>query len=467
MTTNNKKKIGILPIGLGLTVIITALLTFNLLKGDKSFYLAGETTHGHYQIELQCESCHSSAFSGEKEMQQACESCHAEELEKVNDSHPRSVFDDPRNAELLEQLDATQCVTCHREHKPEITRNYGVTLAEDFCFHCHQDVGENRPSHKDFEFQTCASSGCHNFHDNSMLYEKFIGKHLDEPANKKKQINPERTELKRWLKKNKHKKLPPAAEPDIQSLYENGKEISAEAMQVATDSWHKSVHANVEANCSSCHTKQDEKNNWQVSVESMEKQCGSCHKKQHESFIEGKHGMRLGQDLTRMSTANARLEMKHGEDKLLSCASCHNPHDLNIQKAAVDSCLGCHQDEHSLNFEKSKHFMLWQNEQLGNGRRGSGVSCATCHLPRVKKGRKVTVEHNQNLNLRPNTKMLRTVCMNCHGMEFSVSSLADEELIKNNFSHAPKLDHESFELVKQRILQKTQLNQKSGEKNEG
>ncbi|WP_444997586.1 ammonia-forming cytochrome c nitrite reductase subunit c552 [Aliikangiella sp. IMCC44359] len=456
---NNKKAIGILPIGLGLTVIIGAILGFNLLKGDKSFFLSGDTTHGHYQMELKCNACHSSAFSGPDAMQEACESCHADELDKVNDSHPKSVFADPRNAELLSQLDARFCVTCHREHKPEITRSYGVTLAEDFCFHCHQDVGENRPSHKDFKYDTCASSGCHNFHDNSMLYEKFISKHIDEPINKKKQLNPKRTGLKRWLKKNKLKKLPDAMEADITNFYDGGKLINKEITEQASASWHNSVHSKVNANCSSCHAKSEKPHGGLVKIESIEKQCASCHKKQQESFFQGKHGMRLSLDLSRMTTSDARLKMTSSDTKLLSCVSCHNPHELDIKKAAVESCLGCHQDEHSINYKRSKHFELWEKELLGEVKVNSGVSCATCHLPRIKKGRRVTVEHNQNLNLRPNTKMLRKVCMNCHGMEFSVSSLSNKELIKNNFNKAPKVGHQSFELVKKRIKQKKKSKQ--------
>ncbi|MGN2393421.1 NrfA- nitrite reduction protein, partial [Pelomicrobium sp. G1] len=38
-----------------------------------------------------------------------------------------------------------------------------------------------RPTHRGLAFDTCASSGCHNFHDNRALYEDFLVKHAAEP----------------------------------------------------------------------------------------------------------------------------------------------------------------------------------------------------------------------------------------------------------------------------------------------
>src|SRR5690606_37684583 len=57
----------------------------------------------------------------------------------------------------------------------------GLTVPVDFCVLCHEDVGSERTTHAGLEFTTCASSGCHNFHDNRALYEDFLLKHLDEP----------------------------------------------------------------------------------------------------------------------------------------------------------------------------------------------------------------------------------------------------------------------------------------------
>ena len=52
----------------------------------------------------------------------------------------------------------------------------GVTLPKDYCFICHHDVADDRPSHKGLAFTTCASAGCHRFHDNRALYQDFLVK---------------------------------------------------------------------------------------------------------------------------------------------------------------------------------------------------------------------------------------------------------------------------------------------------
>jgi hypothetical protein len=117
------------------------------LAKARAFLLPGRTTSGHYQIELACESCHTSSFTDKDEMQQACTGCHGAELKEANDTHPLSKFTDPRNADRLEKLDATLCVTCHVEHRPRITHAMGVTLPKDLCFHCHAEIAADRPSH--------------------------------------------------------------------------------------------------------------------------------------------------------------------------------------------------------------------------------------------------------------------------------------------------------------------------------
>ena len=39
--------------------------------------------------------------------------------------------------------------------------------------------------------------------------------------------------------------------------------------------------------------------------------------------------------------------------------------------------------------------------------------------------------------------MVRPVCMQCHGYEFSIDALADDALIKNNFNGQPAVHIES------------------------
>ena len=85
-------------------------VTSDVSPGKRAM-LPGETTHGHYQIELACNACHTE-FMGVK--QDACVSCHGAELKAEKDTHPASKFNDPTNAERLQQLDAQKSITCHR-----------------------------------------------------------------------------------------------------------------------------------------------------------------------------------------------------------------------------------------------------------------------------------------------------------------------------------------------------------------
>lgn len=174
------KKYGL--VWLLLSLMGSAYLVFNLEAADKSVFLPGQTSHGHYQIELACNACHSEAFAGEDGLQQACMNCHGDELKVADDSHPKSKFTNPRNAERVAKLNARLCVACHVEHKPAITGAMGVTVPTDVCYLCHEDIAEDRPSHAGMGFETCAAAGCHNFHDNRGLYEDFLAKHLDEAA---------------------------------------------------------------------------------------------------------------------------------------------------------------------------------------------------------------------------------------------------------------------------------------------
>jgi hypothetical protein len=60
------------------------------------------------------------------------------------------------------------------------------------------------------------------------------------------------------------------------------------------------------------------------------------------------------------------------------------------------------------------------------------------------------VQHNQSDNLRPNEKMLRPVCTQCHGLEFSIDALADVELVRHNFNGAPGIHVPSVDLAVER-----------------
>ena len=109
------------------------------LGKNQELLTPGPMTHGHHQIELRCDACHGDS---ENSMQQACLDCHENELKRVDDSHPIVKFLDPRNANRLKKIDARKCVSCHREHQPEQTNDMGVTLPNDYCAFCHQEIAE-------------------------------------------------------------------------------------------------------------------------------------------------------------------------------------------------------------------------------------------------------------------------------------------------------------------------------------
>lgn len=421
-----------------------------LIDEDKSALLIGDATYGHYQIEMSCDTCHTDPFGGRESLQAACVTCHAAELEEAHDSHPKKKFTDPRNADRIEILDARYCVTCHTEHQREQTHPMGVTLPTDYCFHCHQDVGENRVSHVDLPFDSCASAGCHNYHDNRAIYEDFLVKHADQS----------------WLKNIALIPAPNAASlfaPEHVDKPEASFEEKMTTHPDITEHWAASSHAQAGVRCGGCHTN-TETADW-LEKPGIE-QCRNCHKNEVAGFVSGKHGMRLSDQINTslgpVTPGESHLPFR--EDSLNrhhGCNSCHAAHDFDTRSAAMDACLSCHNDEHSLAFAESPHGRLWQLEKSGSLEEGGGVSCATCHMPRVEKiinGKSsVHVEHNQNASLRPNEKMIRPVCMQCHSLEFAIDSLADPELIKRNFTGQPAKHVESIDWALKRIRSESGL----------
>lgn len=388
--------------------------------------LPGTTTHGHYQIELSCESCHSEAFAGTEAMQDACVDCHGAELNAAEDSHPKSKFTDPRNADRVAKLDARYCVTCHTEHRPDATATMGLSLPGDYCYQCHLDIADERPTHAGLGFETCASAGCHNFHDNRALYEDYLVAHSAETATHPFATVPARTRR--------------TAVPEDSTGRPAG--------------WVGSAHDVAGTTCTDCHHAEEQTAaGWAPDVPPSK--CGDCHEQEVVQFGSGRHGMRWAADLGPMLPRDARLPMREDASaRELDCNSCHSTHRYDTETAAVGACLGCHDDEHSRGYSNSPHARLWWDEVGGVAPRGSGVSCATCHLPRVVVGDDVRVQHNQNDNLRPNEKMIRSVCVNCHGVGFSIDALADRELVLRNFDADPGIHVESITMATGRLSEK-------------
>ena len=416
----------------------------------KKTLLPGTTTHGHYQIELACNACHTE-FLGVK--QNACVECHGAELKAEKDTHPASKFNDPTNAERLEKLDAQKCITCHREHVPDRTHEMGLSLPQDYCFHCHEDVAEQRPSHVGMSHDSCSTAGCHNYHDNKALYEKFLFTNVDQ----KDVLDDPAVELRnfidKWTRQN---------QATTKSLASTDADAPPDLLlRPIVEDWSVTAHAAAGVNCRDCHdtaSADGKVTQWKnkIGLES----CKKCHAKESETFLAGRHGMRVAQGMSAMRPIMARLPMhEDSAHKELSCAACHASHRYDTKFAAVEACIRCHNDEHTNNYTESIHYELWKKELSGTEKVGTGVSCATCHMPRVDDGDMVYVQHNQNYNLRPNEKMIRSVCMKCHGLEFSLNSLADSLLIQNCFQGQSSVNIESAQMAKRWFEEKERQKQ--------
>lgn len=360
---------------------IVVVLGGSLLGRQQRLFLPGHTTSGHFQLEDECSLCHT-PLAGVK--QEACTGCHGDELDAADDSHPPSKFLDPRSFAIVEELDARLCVTCHREHRPGITGPGGASRPPGFCETCHADIEEERPSHRGLSFETCSAAGCHNFHDNRALNQDFLEAHQGEP------------DL--------------LAEPVIERPWVASHEIA-------------------DISCADCH---GEGTAW--SDYPGDEPCAGCHQMQATTFRRGRHGMRPANGLSGMRPELARLPMHEGaEGRELGCTSCHSAHAIDRRQAAVDACLGCHADRHSLAYLDSPHSGLWTAELMGVLPPGSGVSCATCHLPRLHG----EPTHDQSAMMRPVDKMLRPVCSHCHGVDFALDALVDPAMIERNFRGRP------------------------------
>jgi len=463
------------------------------VSGDQTMLLPGETTGVHHQFEIACATCHTSdAFADvgkvRKDINKTCVTCHKDELKASDDSHPKKKFTNPRMASYWEQVDARYCTTCHIEHVPEDTLAGMLTLPGDYCVACHsegeQDVRVERPSHAGLTFDTCASAGCHNYHDNRALYEAFLVKHGNEPWLLPQAVLPAAATARARARATD----PAAIEAYIASV---AAPDDAQKDPTIAHDWAASAHAAADVDCAGCHAPKAETAaevtaNWIEAPD--EAVCESCHRAEAKTFALGRHGMRDHPEIAKprkaksvlkslgmkkppeglisaletyladpdvppqMSTAEARVPLlpdAHGQN--LTCNTYHKPHEQDLEFAAVEACLTCHADDHSQAFKDSPHYQLYTAELAGDLPPGSGVTCATCHMPKTEKGGKVVSNHNQNDTLRPNEKMIRPVCMSCHGLGFAIDALADPGLIARNFSGQPDRHIESIDWALKRV----------------
>lgn len=412
---------------------LVSFLGFSLILSKNNLFMSGELTNGHHQMENSCESCHRAPFEGVD--QGVCLSCHQQDLIEAKDTHAVSIFKWlPERKKQLELVNVGQCALCHMEHKPDLNQAMGVTVSNRFCESCHARVTQKHASHSGFSFDTCV--GCHNFHDNTALNQKFLKQSRHQETTFLSANLPTQSNSLTTLDDN----LAPAISSDAPSHFPGTDKINQE--------WLRSDHAQGKINCSGCHQSNstDEKS-WNIAVKRAV--CAECHSAEEQAFLRGRHGMKNQIGLPPMHSQEARISVtkdSHTQPPL-DCQSCHKSHLYDTQTAAVEGCLECHNDSHSLGYQKSQHYQLWQAEQKGDNTPGSGVSCASCHFPRLPHDGpelgKIKVVHNPNFNLRPNQKMVNSVCNHCHGVIFSLDALADQRLIQNNFQGVPRPRNQS------------------------
>jgi predicted CXXCH cytochrome family protein len=474
------------------TVLIAGSALARLyIAGDRTVLLPGQTAGAHHQLEIACETCHTSApFASaaklRKDINKTCVTCHKEDLKAGDDSHPLKKFTNPRMAAYWEKIDGRFCISCHTEHQPETTLPMMLTLQGDYCIACHsegeQDIRKDRESHAELTFDTCAGSGCHNYHDNRALYEDFLVKHAGQPWLAETPVHPVEA-----LARTR-----PAPDPAAIEAYLAGVSAAdAARSETAAHDWAASAHAGADVGCAGCHAAGAE-TDAQIAAAwtdtPAETVCATCHKGEAKTFALGRHGTRRHPEIAEprsaksalkklgwkkppealvsaldayltdpappaaMSVAEGRVPLKpeaHGET--LTCSTCHAPHRQDLGFAAVGACVSCHDDDHSRAYEGSPHHLLWQAELAGDLPPGSGVTCATCHMPKTKSAKAITTNHNQNDTLRPNEKMIRPVCAECHGLGFAIDALADPALIANNFSGQPDRHVESIDWAVNRV----------------
>lgn len=415
-------------IGGGLGIVIIGMGVWQLFfTGDSRRFLPGITSLGHHQFEIQCYRCHEGFSRGVSN--QACLECHRAQWQQ-QDVHSPALWDLPQHQPQLALLNAKQCATCHREHRANLLPNpFGlsnVTVEVHFCQTCHSNI-LTHSNHQGFQFNQCIT--CHQYHHDAAMQANYLKPHQQEADT----VTTGRTPINNLLHYYRQ-----TAQHDLEPLTQAQHDAPEHShFNLVLTDWEKSSHAKTGINCRACHQPphRDPPAMWDETP--PPDYCQACHQTELQGFQAGAHGIRPTLGLSPLQTAEANLPMKAlVKSRTLNCTACHAAHAFNRSQAAVEACLDCHQDQHSRAYLTSPHYQLWQKQQAGTLPPGAGVSCATCHLPRTVYQQRVLVQHNISANLRDKKNMV-SVCTVCHGLGFSLDSLATERIYQDNFSRKP------------------------------
>lgn len=383
---------------ISVSVTLTVIMAVAFAGGDRTVFLPDPVTPPHARFEAGCHACHDPWDGPSRGL---CLGCHGRALE--NDTHSPAKIAAPRKAATPEILKNIDCVNCHREHRD--TGEGGYTGPSGFCLICHPQ-GLINPSHDSFDASSCQSPSCHSYHSNFtvMEYETASSMRLKEAADMPPKPAPA-----------KAKALDESALNEMREddFYVNNPVVSAK--------YEIGPHAGTEATCKRCH----ETETGFTVLEPSTQVCDECHEIQTRTFGQGRHGAAAANSVTRFLPGGERV----------GCGDCHDAHSLRMDKAGFEACLECHETSHAKNYVKSGHYRYLSDPVFRN-KPMTGVDCAGCHMPRHKELRGAT-DHNETQSSSSIKYMATRVCARCHGLEFSLRSLYDEEVAESNFTFMP------------------------------
>lgn len=375
-----------------------------------TLFLHAPLSSAHARLEADCQACHEPWNGATSEK---CLSCHKRNL--AHDTHSKERLINPVKAKPVDRLKEASCIECHREHQP--VKASGYTGPEGLCAKCHPPESLPPGRHFSGEKGSCQKAGCHRYHTNITYREIAYGNRL------------------RFLQTSKiiAKKEPaPYKKLDINELERMRKDSFYSVKPAVTSRYEISRHSGGEATCGSCHKSE----NGSVELAPKVTVCLPCHKTETKTFLNGAHG-------AAERSHNTGAFFGHETGERVTCGSCHDSHSLRLEDARIKACEKCHDSAHSKSYRGSGHYRYLSDPTFAS-KKLTGVDCAGCHMPRLHETGGAT-DHNESLSVSTKERMARTVCVQCHGLYFSLSSLYNDIIVTSNFTYSPKSGTEQIE----------------------
>ena len=304
-------------------------------------------------------------------------------------------------------------------------------------------------------FNTCNSAGCHKFHDNRALYEDFLAKHLDEPAN---------TEQAPQLRARNFREVAaewPGYPVDRFPLKRANRCRCAARIHAVARGRRRLARDGARAF-------RRELQRLPQGGEGRRRSMGEAPRPQGVRDLPRARDQRL----SRRQARHAARRRLSADDAAAARASRCTPKRGDNRARMRELSLGA-----PLRYEESRgrsvrrlpprraHASLRALAALraveerarrrgASRQRASRARAATCRAKSIASREParsaILVQHNQNDNLRPNEKMIRPVCMSCHGLGYSIDALADSEARREQLPRPAPHAREELDMVAQR-----------------